>query len=200
MSRAGAALSRRAHAGHRGHPRRHHPGGHRAHHPPVLVPAVPRYRRAGGHRCLAGLVHRAAGGGAVGLAALPAGRHAVADRRRLQLPPALQALLRRPGADVATTPRDPPGLGPGDPVPGAGQRGAARGRDRLAGRRPVALAVVFHHRGPDLLHDRSQSRLAGAEAILQEGVRRGPGDRLLVGLQRGRLRGSRSACPICCAT
>ena len=48
--------------------------------------------------------------------------------------------------------------------------------------------------------DRSRGS-PGLEAVLQEGVRRGVGDRLLGGLQRGRLRaGSRSACRTCCAT
>ena len=46
-----------------------------------------------------------------------------------------------------------------------------------------------------------QSRVARVEAVLQEGVRRGVGDRLLGGLQRGRLRRrSRSACRTCFAT
>src|SRR5437764_1169452 len=84
---------------------------------------------------LARLDHRAARRGPVGLAALPAGHHAGAGRRRVQLPPPLQALPGRAGADVAPTPGALAGLVPGDPDAGPGQRRVACRRDRLAGRR-----------------------------------------------------------------
>jgi hypothetical protein len=98
---------------------------------------------------------------------LPRGRHAGPDHRRLQLPPALPAHLRRSGADVAAIPRDPLRLVPGDPDPGLGQRSTARRRDRLAGQRQDPLAVVLHDDRRDLLHDRPQSRLHGIEEVLQ---------------------------------
>src|SRR6185312_1540602 len=93
-----------------------------------------------------------------------------------------------PGADVAAAPRDPLRLVPGDPDPGAGQRRAARRRDRLACPGQDPLAVVLHDDRFDLLHDRPEPGVSGAEEVLQGGVRRGGGDRLLGRLQRGRLR------------
>ena len=58
----------------------------------------------------------------------------------------------------------------------------------------------FASKDAHLLHDRPAARQSGLEAVLQGRVRRGAGDRLLGRLQRGRLRGNRSACPTCCAT
>src|SRR5512135_1489021 len=188
VPRAGPTLPFRADAGRRGHPRRHHAGGHRTYDSSLLVPAVPRHGRAGRARRLAWLVHRPARRGAVGLAPLPAGYHAGADRRRVQFPPSVQALSRRPGVDVAAVAGGPFGLVPGNPDPGPPKRRAARRRDRLAGRRQDLLAVVLRDQRLDLLYDRPQSRISGLEEVLQERVRRGVGDRLLGRLQRGRLR------------
>src|SRR5262249_23568280 len=67
---AGARVPLLADTDHRGHSRRHHPGGDRAHHPSLLVPAVSRHRRAGCARRLAWLDHWLARRGPVGLAAL----------------------------------------------------------------------------------------------------------------------------------
>src|SRR5512135_421571 len=184
----GRAKAKGAKPGHPGHRRRHHAGGHRTYDSSLLVPAVPRHGRAGRARRLAWLVHRPARRGAVGLAPLPAGYHAGADRRRVQFPPSVQALPRRPGVDVAAVAGGPFGLVPGNPDPGPPKRRAARRRDRLAGRWQDLLAVVLHDRRPDLLHDRPQPRIASIAEVLQERVRRGVGDRLLGRLQRGRLR------------
>ena len=60
VSGAGAAVSWLADPDHRGHPRRHLAGRHRAHDPSLLVPALQDHRRADRARCPARLDDRAA--------------------------------------------------------------------------------------------------------------------------------------------
>ena len=200
VPRTGSTLPILADPGHRGHPRRHHTGGDRTYDSSLLVPPVQEHRRAGHARRFAWLDNRPAGRRALGLAALSAGHHAGADHRRVQLPPPVQAVFRWPGTDVAPAAGNPLGLVPGNPGPSPRQRRAPRRRDRLAGQRQDILVVVFRVEGCHLLHDRSPARQSGLEEVLQKRVRWSVGDRLLGRLQRGRLRRSRNACRICCAT
>ena len=173
---------------HRGHPRGDHAGRHRAHHPPRLVPALSEGRRAGRHRRPARGHARQSHAGPLRLAPLRAGQHPLADRRRLQPPSDAQGHPRRPDPDVVPAPGDPLRLVSGDPGPGVGFGGLACRRDRLAGQWQDPLALVLHDDRSDLLHDRSESRQSGVEAVLQGRVRRDVGHRFLGGLQRGRLR------------
>ena len=197
---SGSSLPVAADPGHRRHSRRHHAGGDRAHDPSLLVPSVPQHRRAGRARRLARFDHRPAGCRPLGLAPLPAGHHSGPDHRRVQLPSPVQAFFRWLGADVAPAAGDPLGLVPGDPGPSPQHRRAPRRRDWVAGQWQDILVVVLYVEGPHLLHDRPTARQSSLEEVLQEGVCRGVGDRLLGRLQRGRLRRSRNACRTCCGT
>ena len=122
----------------------------------------------------------------VGLAPLRPRRHHPADRRRLQRAPETADHRRRADPDVA-----PPGPRPHpvvrtDPPPLSRRRCVARRRDRVAGRRPDVVAVVLHPGRRDLLPDRRLTRSPGPRPVLPRGVQRGPGERLLGGLRRGR--------------
>jgi hypothetical protein len=200
VSGAGHALSGRAHPVDRRHSRRHHPGGDRAYDPSLLVPAVPADGGAPGARRPARRDAGLARPGAVGLAALRPGQHAGPGRRSLQLPPAAAVDGRRAGPDVVPTPGGPVRLVRADPGRGPRRRRAARRRDRLAGRRQDLLAVVLHDGRPELLPHRPLPRQPGAHPLLQDVFRRHVGVRLLGRLQRGCLRGGRSACRTCCAS
>ena len=200
VSGAGATLPWFADPRHRGHPRRHHAGGHRTHDPSLLVPTVSHRRRTDGPRRLARLLDRPAGRGPLGVAALLAGHDTGPDPRRVQLPPPVQAVFRRPDRDVAAVAGDPPGLGSRNPDPGPPKRRVARRRDRLAGQRRDLLVVVFRVEGRHVLHDRPAAWPSGVEAVLQGRVRRGVGDRLLGAYNAVVCAGNRSACRTCCAT
>jgi|GEM_PF-5105192 len=63
-----------------------------------------------------------------------------------------------------------------------------RRRDRLATQRYNLLVAVIRIWVCELVNSRSVAWQSGVEAVLQEGVHRGVGDRLLGRLQRGRLR------------
>ncbi len=130
---AGSVLPLLADTIHRGYPPRHYTGGHRAHDSSLLVSPVPRHRRTRRDRRLARLDHRPARRGLVGVASIPAGHHAGADHRRVQLPSPVHALRRRAGVDVAPVAGGPLRLVPGDQNPCPRQCRAARRRDRLAG-------------------------------------------------------------------
>ena len=96
------ALRGNAHALYGRHSRRHQAGGHRTHDPSRLVSPLPENRRAGGSRRPAA---RHLGQPHVGhdvLASLRLGQHALADRRRFQLPLPNEVDAGRSDADVVS--------------------------------------------------------------------------------------------------
>ena len=126
--------------------------------------------------------------GSFGLAALQLGQHAFANRRGLQLSSAIEAYVRRAGANVVSIAGDSLCLVRADSAASSAFGRDARRRKRLAGRRQNALALVFHDARFDILYDRPVARFSRLAEVFHRRIRGHVGDRLLGILQRGRVR------------
>src|SRR3972149_1447188 len=142
LPRGGPALPANPPPLYRGHPRTHSTGGDRTHHPSRLVSAMQEARGAGGSRCPARCDAGPSRAGVVGLVALRAGPHDVANRRGVRSSLADAADFGGVFADGAAAGRVAARLVRADSRGGAEVGGPARRRDRLAGERKNALAGV----------------------------------------------------------
>src|SRR3990172_3655192 len=134
------ALPANPHPLYRGHPRTHSAGGERAHPPWRRVCVMQEARGAGGARGPARCAAGPSRAGFVGLVALRAGPHDVANRRGVRSSLADAADFGRSFADVAAAGRVAARRVRTDWRGGAAVGGPARRRDRPAGERKKTLA------------------------------------------------------------
>ena len=207
LRRVAEPLPRNPRTLYRRHSRRSQADGHPARDPSRLVSGLQKARRRKSPRRAAPTATRPPHPGVLGLAALCAGQHALADSRDLQPPPAAETDRQRAALHVAPAGRGVAAAVRTDSRRGVGVGGVARRRQRLAGQWKNTRVVVFLHTRPDVLPDRPVARLSGAEKNLLPRIRGNSGQRFLgrvqrvygFGCARLRVRLRRSAWRICCA-
>src|SRR3990172_5796268 len=169
--RAGPRVPRTpAEAVHRRHPGRPAGGSHRAHDCRLLVRSVQKRSRADGARRLAALAAGPSRGGALGLAALWFGEHALANSRRVQSSLAVDRDDGRSVRHVEPLAGNPLPLVRADSTRGARLRRAAWRRNELAGAGKNVVAVVVCQPRTHLLSDPSRTRRGGTAGGFYLGI------------------------------